>query len=91
MFFFGFGLEVSVPSLESCPPPPQASGLGPKWGDANSCGGGNGGAQFNEGTEALVLFVYYKYNPFTMCPYSTILLVKNSCTVRMKIIRPFVT
>ncbi len=63
---------MSVPSSELGPPPrtPQAKAappwtLGPKWGGTHSLPWeGVGGPNSDEGTESLVLYVYY--DPFTV-------------------------
>jgi hypothetical protein len=89
MFLFRFGLIVSVPSLESCPPPPESEWLRTPSEETQTqilAGEGVGGPNSDEGTKSLVLLVYY--NPFTMYPYNTRLL---NILVRMKIICPFVT
>jgi hypothetical protein len=69
--------------LEPCAPPPQASGLGPKWGDANSCGEGEGGPNSDEGTETLLLLVYFSIIPLRCT--CTVLSRLLNLLVRMKL------
>jgi hypothetical protein len=53
---------VPLSELGPPPPPPQANvapSQDPSGGDTLACGEGGGGPNFDEGTETLVLYVYF--------------------------------
>jgi hypothetical protein len=56
----GLGLPTPYPASECAPPP-----TGPKWG-RDTLAGGVGGPNTDDGTETLVLYVYYSIIPLQL-------------------------